>query len=159
MLYFLLHLMVIFFPRKLWWQFLYFLAEALFYFVFSTFLAFYPACSACLFMQAWFFMFLPGDFSSMFPQDPWPSSVFWFWFILFFPVIYGLASSIYSSWFPTCLLFSLHLVFFSGIILYVVLAFLNSMFVHMLRQVSLLFTLYRLPAASDQLNEMYCLQT
>jgi hypothetical protein len=64
----------------------------------------------------------------MFPQDPWPSSVFWFWFILFFPVIYGLASSIYSSWFPTCLLFSLHLVFFSGIILYVVLAFLNSMF-------------------------------
>jgi len=151
--------MVIFFPRKLWWQFLYFLAEALFYFVFSTFLAFYPACSACLFMQAWFFMFLPGDFSSMFPQDPWPSSVFWFWFILFFPVIYGLASSIYSSWFPTCLLFSLHLVFFSGIILYVVLAFLNSMFVHMLRQVSLLFTLYRLPAASDQLNEMYCLQT
>jgi hypothetical protein len=48
----------------------------------------------------------------MFPQDPWPSSVFWFWFILFFPVIYGLASSIYSSWFPTCLLFSLHLVFF-----------------------------------------------
>jgi len=152
--------MVIFFPRKLWWQFLYFLAEALFYFVFSTFLAFYPACSACLFMQAWFFMFLPGDFSSMFPQDPWPSSVFWFWFILFFPVIYGLASSIYSSLISNLFAFFSSSGFFFWYNPYMSCSpSLTVCFVHMLRQVSLLFTLYRLPAASDQLKEMYCLQT